>query len=186
MPIHKLRCEECGHTFELLQLGGLTTALDRDDDEEFNLYCPARRADGSLCNGEGNPVMGTSLLKGLGGEAGVSSEYPRWDHGLGCHVRDAKHHRWLLTHTPDTDHEGKPIPGGGQLREIPLRPTDGDVDWESLHAEDDRARDQSAAEYREYIDEMKHGPNREAYGKLVEILQTPGGVEELFLKKRRA
>lgn len=156
MPIYGLRCTAagCGRKFEVLMINGRATAMDHPD--ENNLFCPD-------CGGEGEGLVGVSLLKDLGGEAGVGREFPRFDHGLGTMVRDAAHHRWLLKHHPD-----------GTPREVPLRPTEGEVDFEEGADIEQRATEQVTREYQEYVRELREGPNREAYGKLVERLASEG------------
>lgn len=134
MPIETRQCV-CGRRYAILSRrlrGGELelSSLDRDDIDD--LTCPK-------CGGDDYTRLVTSALGvELGGDAGATSRYPRFDAGLGCMVRSATHLRQLLTHEP-LDREGTI----GPRRKVPLIQTHGDtaVDdfWERQHAKNAEA-----------------------------------------------
>ncbi len=160
MPILHRRCPVDGRVFDLLFLNGEMTALD--DDNIDQLGCPE-------CHTTGEIIVGSFLPKDLGGEAGVGKMYPYDDKALGCRVRDAAHHRWLLTHEPN-----------GSLRDEPLVQTHGEFNFEDICDEAGRRTEKSEKAYRAQQEELVHGPNREAYGKLCEVLRDRREIDRLF------
>lgn len=159
MPILKRRCPVDGREFDLMSVRGELSALDHPDLD--HLGCPD-------CGAEGEAIVGSFFAKDLGGPAGVG-RFPYFDHGLGCEVRDAKHHRWLMTHHPN-----------GQKRDAPLRPTHGDFDPAEGAAEQARLDAEVEKRAREQQEYMEHGPDRGAYAKLQEILKDPNEVARLW------
>lgn len=167
MPILRRKCPVDGKVFELLSIRGVLSALDHPDLE--HLGCPD-------CGAEGEAILSGFLPKDLGGDAGAGRWYPYYDRGLGggpdgrgILVRSAQHRKWLLKHHPS-----------GAKRDIPLLPTDGDFDPEEELNERTRLQEASEKAYREQMDELEHGPNREAWGKLQDVLKDKATVERLW------
>ena len=160
MPILRRRCPIDGLEFDLLSVRGELSALDHPDVD--HLGCPT-------CGAEGYAIVASFLPKDLGGEAGVGKLYPYYDHGLGTHVRDVGHHRWLMEHEPN-----------GQKREARLRQTHGDVEFEADCDKRKSEMEASEARYRAQQDELINGPNKAHYGKLCDILREKGAIERLW------
>lgn len=143
MAISYRRCSVCSREYALLFAKGEYSALDRDDID--NLSCPA-------CDSkeyQGVIKSGTGIK--LGGAAGVGRVYPYFDRALGVEVQSDTHRRQLC-------------------RERGLIPTDGDLDLAAIAREDERQAEEDEKVYNEYIDEMTRGPNKEAYGKLQDMI----------------
>lgn len=160
MPILKRRCPVDGTVFDLLEVRGELSALNHDDLD--HLGCP-------VCGAEGESVIAGFLPKDLGGQGGVSKDFPYFDRGLGCVVNDAKHRRWLLEHYPD-----------GRRRPEKLIPTDGDFDFEEIAAEQERSNEKIDRAHREQQEYMEHGPDRAAYARIREIMSDPKELERLW------
>jgi hypothetical protein len=165
MPILARRCRtpECENLeFSLLELNGRVTNMDQPDDRIDELGCPK-------CGADGERVIRASSLHGLGGAAGVSKDFPYFDTALGVTVQSKSDLEWHRRHRKD-----------GTPREHILRSMEGAWDPE---AEIDREAEQRAASeraYKEQIREQAEGPNKEAFGKLSDILREPGAIERLW------
>lgn len=174
MPIVRRRCvatPSCNRlVWELLVLprkegGDVISALDHPDLDHHG--CPT-------CGLEGERLVGQGVGIDLGGAAGASKEYPRWDHGLGCMVESRTHRRWLLTHWPD-----------GTEREMKLRPTDGAFD---AAAQADREAAEAAKDEKAYADmtrEQEEGPNRAEYHRAKDFLASPDAAKFFDERSRR-
>lgn len=160
MPVKLRECSNCKKRYALLSrmVAGSEelSALDNDDIE--NLRCPQ-------CGNEGyRTIVASATGVELGGEAGATSRYPRWDNGLGCWVKSKDHLKQLLTHVP-LDESGRI----GPPRDIPLIQTHGDramdEHWDRTFSqtEEDEKRRKREREEEAY-------KNREAYDKLSRVL----------------
>lgn len=113
MPEQHRRCLDCGKTYDVLQDlrfpdNPFSSLIPGKELEDLSCYCGSTSHEVVIRSGKGVD---------LGGEAGATAEYPRWDRGLGCEVKSAQHRRWLMRHHPD-----------GTPRDIPLRPIESSTD----------------------------------------------------------
>jgi hypothetical protein len=138
MGVHKRRCTDCHRVYHILETARHgPSALDREDDDIDNLSCPSCDSTAYL------PLIGSATGVDLGGEAGATSVYPRFDQGLGCIVKSRTHLRFLMDHNED-----------GTPRAIPLRPTEGEDPtgefYEKQWAEEDRRKAQAAKDNEQF------------------------------------
>jgi hypothetical protein len=175
--IHSKQCLDCLELYDILEFhGALRTlnpyprqdsryltwkpdlerfyALDQPKERDRDLSCPACssvRSVGLLTVGRGVD---------LGGEAGATALYPRFDRGLGCIVKDRKHHRWLMTHEPD-----------GTERAIPLRPVESSQDVVLEFHERQWAEEEQRKKKWAQQQERDRYLNRETYAKVDQLLK---------------
>ena len=80
MPIRVRQCVSCEHRYDVLDMNGLVTSCDRDDDEPI---CP-------VCD---EPEFRRIISQAHpAGDAGVI-DYPYFDRGLGREIKSSQHRR---------------------------------------------------------------------------------------------
>jgi hypothetical protein len=170
VPIEARKCTPCGRVYELLffKRQGYS-ALCKDDIDD--LTCP------DCDSAEYTPHLHVGIGVELGGEAGATSRYPRSDKGLGCIVRDAAHHRWLMKHHPN-----------GEKRDIPLQPAHGEnvLDFYEKQWSASERRQKAAAEQKAKDAYL----NREVNDKVARLIADnmealKKGQDNIFTRGRR-
>ncbi len=131
MPILTRQCADCGHRFELMDLGGVVSNMDREEDWD-DLSC--------VKCGASELVALVAGASAAGLETGAV-KYPYFDRGLGLTITSHKHRMRVC-------------------RERGLIPTEGELDLEAV-VEDRIEKDKAVVRrYDAYEREMREGPNR--------------------------